>query len=50
MKIEWKKVVGLGAAVAMLVPMAACGGSNSGSSESTPTETQSVNLTVWGSI
>lgn len=48
MKIEWKKVVGLGAAVAMLVPMAACGGSNSGSSESTPTETQSVNLTVWG--
>lgn len=25
MKIEWKKAVGLAAAVAMLVPMAACG-------------------------
>ena len=28
MKIDWKKAIGLTAAVAMLVPLAACGGSN----------------------
>ena len=47
MKIEWKKAVGLAAAVAMLVPMAACGDSNA-SGESKPSQTQSANLTVWG--
>lgn len=51
MKIEWKKAVGLAAAVAMLVPMAACGangGDSNASGESKPSQTQSANLTVWG--
>lgn len=34
MKIDWKKAIGLTAAVAMLVPLAACGGSSDGDSKS----------------
>ena len=51
MKIEWKKAVGLAAAVAMIVPMAACGangGDSNAADGSKPSETQSATLTVWG--
>lgn len=53
MMINWKKAVGLTAAVAMLVPMAACGsndnsGSNSSSSSAASNETVEATLTVWG--
>ncbi|MEE1295269.1 MAG: extracellular solute-binding protein [Bifidobacterium sp.] len=50
MMINWKKAIGLTAAVAMLVPMAACGSSSdssSSSSSATSTGTQDVTLTVW---
>ena len=33
MKIDWKKAIGLTAAVSMLVPLAACGGSSDGAGE-----------------
>ena len=51
MKIEWKKAVGLAAAVAMIVPMAACGangGDSNAADGSKPSYTQSANLTVLG--
>lgn len=38
MKIDWKKAIGLTAAVAMLVPLAACGGSSG---------TEDITLSVW---
>ncbi|NEG70554.1 extracellular solute-binding protein [Bifidobacterium choloepi] len=41
--INWKKAVGLGAAFAMLVPLAACGSDSSSSSSGTT----DVTLTVW---
>lgn len=52
MMINWKKAVGLTAAVAMLVPMAACGNDSASSTDSSSTasstETQEATLTVWG--
>ena len=50
--INWKKALGLTAAVAMLVPMAACGGgndsnANGNASASNSNEKQTATLTVW---
>ena len=46
MKIDWKKAIGLTAAAAMLLPLAACGGSNNaGDAKSGGTE--DVTLSVW---
>ncbi|WP_101671182.1 extracellular solute-binding protein [Bifidobacterium anseris] len=51
MMINWKKAIGLTAAVAMLVPMAACGGNdsnaNGNASASNSNEKQTATLTVW---
>ncbi|KAB8291960.1 extracellular solute-binding protein [Bifidobacterium avesanii] len=50
MKINWKKAVGLAAAVAMLSPLAACGsstGSGSGSTGSASGGATDVTLKVW---
>ena len=46
MKIDWEKAIGLTAAAAMLLPLAACGGSNNaGDAKSGGTE--DVTLSVW---
>ena len=45
MKIDWKKAIGLTAAVSMLVPLAACGSGSNGSSGSSGTE--AITLSVW---
>lgn len=46
MKIDWKKAIGLTAAAAMLLPLAACGGSNNaGDAKSGGIE--DVTLSVW---
>lgn len=47
MKIDWKKAIGLTAAVAMLVPLAACGGSSDGDSKSGASGTEDITLSVW---
>lgn len=47
MKIDWKKAIGLTAAVAMLVPLAACGGSDNGGSDKKASGTQNITLSVW---
>lgn len=47
MKIDWKKAIGLTAAVAMLVPLAACGGSSDGDSKSDASGTENITLSVW---
>ncbi|KAB7789633.1 extracellular solute-binding protein [Bifidobacterium leontopitheci] len=49
MRINWKKAMGLAAAVAMLAPLAACG-SDSGSNGSSSAKggTTAVTLKVWG--
>lgn len=47
MKIDWKKAIGLTAAVAMLVPLAACGGSDNGGSDKKASGTQDITLSVW---
>lgn len=49
MKIDWKKAIGLTAAVAMLVPLAACGGSSDGDGKSGASGTEDITLSVWGS-
>ena len=46
MKIDWKKAIGLTAAVAMLVPLAACGGSGDGDKKAS-SGTEAVTLSVW---
>lgn len=45
--INWKKAIGLGAAFAMLIPLAACGNDSSDSSSSSSSGTTDVTLTVW---
>ncbi|MBT1174247.1 ABC transporter substrate-binding protein [Bifidobacterium sp. LC6] len=45
MKINWKKAIGLTAAAAMLLPLAACGNSNS--SEGASADGGEVTLKVW---
>lgn len=47
MKIDWKKTIGLTAAVAMLVPLAACGGSSDGDGKSGASGTEDITLSVW---
>ena len=47
MKIDWKKAIGLTAAVAMLVPLAACGGSDNDGSDKKASGTQNITLSVW---
>ena len=47
MRIDWKKAIGLTAAVAMLVPLAACGGSDNGGSDKKASGTQNITLSVW---
>ncbi|MBW3092092.1 ABC transporter substrate-binding protein [Bifidobacterium sp. 82T10] len=49
MKINWKKAIGLTAAAAMLLPLAACGSdtASNGGSSSTTTGTTEVTLSVW---
>lgn len=47
MKIDWKKAIGLTAAVAMLVPLAACGGSSDGDGKSGASGTEDITLSVW---
>ena len=47
MKIDWKKAIGLTAAVAMLVPLAACGGSSDGDSKSGASGTEDITQSVW---
>lgn len=47
MKIDWKKAIGLTAAVAMLVPLAACGGSSGGDGKSGASGTEDITLSVW---
>ena len=47
MKIDWKKAIGLTAAVAMLVPLAACGGSSDGGDKNASGSTEAVTLSVW---
>lgn len=42
MKIDWKKAIGLTAAVAMLVPLAACGGSSDGDGKSGASGTEDI--------
>ena len=46
MKIDWKKAIGFTAAVAMLVPLAACGGSGSGDANAS-SGSGAVTLSVW---
>lgn len=46
MKIDWKKAIGLTAAVAMLVPLAACGGSSDGGDKNASGSTEAVTLSV----
>lgn len=46
MKIDWKKAIGLTAAVSMLVPLAACGGSGDGDKKAS-SGTEAVTLSVW---
>lgn len=47
MKIDWKKAIGLTAAVSMLVPLAACGGSSDGGDKNASGSTEAVTLSVW---
>ena len=47
MKIDWKKAIGLTAAVAMLVPLAACGGSSDSDGKSGASGTEDITLSVW---
>ncbi|OZG63724.1 ABC transporter substrate-binding protein [Bifidobacterium hapali] len=50
MKINWKKIVGLTAAAAMLVPLAACGSDSNGGSNNaggSTSGTEDVTLSVW---
>ena len=47
MKIDWKKAIGLTAAVSMLVPLAACGGSSDGGDKYASGSTEAVTLSVW---
>ena len=42
MKIDWKKAIGLTAAVSMLVPLAACGGSSDGGDKNASGSTEAV--------
>ena len=46
MKIDWTKAIGLTAAVAMLVPLAACGGSGDGGAKAS-SGSEAVTLSVW---
>ena len=46
MKINWTKAIGLTAAAAMLLPLAACGSSDNSSSQSNGS-TEEVTLSVW---
>lgn len=46
MKINWTKAIGLTAAAAMLLPLAACGSSNNSSAQSNGS-TEAVTLSVW---
>lgn len=46
MKINWTKAIGLTAAAAMLLPLAACGSSNNSSAQSNGS-TEEVTLSVW---
>lgn len=45
MKINWTKAIGLTAAAAMLLPLAACGSSNNSSAQSNGS-TEAVTLSV----
>ncbi|PJM78406.1 extracellular solute-binding protein [Bifidobacterium scaligerum] len=47
MMINWKKAIGLTAAAAMLLPLAACGGSDSSKGASSSSEGGAVTLKVW---
>ena len=46
MKINWAKAIGLTAAAAMLLPLAACGSSNNSGAQSNGS-TEAVTLSVW---
>ncbi|RSX51318.1 ABC transporter substrate-binding protein [Bifidobacterium goeldii] len=47
MKINWKKAIGLTAAAAMLLPLAACGSQNNASEGGSASGTEAVTLKVW---
>ena len=45
MMINWKKAIGLAAATAMLLPLAACGSDNA--SEGDSSDSGAITLSVW---